>query len=105
MGENIGDLSGLSIAYKAYKASLGDKEALVIDGLTGDQRFFIGWAQAFQSKIRDEALIRQVATDPHAPDQYRVNGIVYNIDAFYEAFDVRPEHKLYIEPEKRVKIW
>ncbi|MBT6135758.1 MAG: M13 family metallopeptidase [Kordiimonadaceae bacterium] len=105
LGENIGDLSGLSIAYKAYKASLGDKEALVIDGLTGDQRFFIGWAQAFQSKIRDEALIRQVATDPHAPDQYRVNGIVYNIDAFYEAFDVRPEHKLYIEPEKRVKIW
>lgn len=105
LGENIGDLSGLSIAYKAYKTALGGREAPVIDGLTGDQRFFIGWAQAFQSKIRDEALIQQVATDPHSPDQYRVNGIVYNVDAFYEAFDVGPEHKLYIAPENRVKIW
>ena len=105
LGENIGDLSGLSIAYKAYKASLVGREAPVIDGLTGDQRFFIGWAQAFQSKIRDEALIRQVATDPHSPDQYRVNGIVFNIDAFYDAFDVGPEHKLYIAPEDRVRIW
>ncbi|MDG1708214.1 MAG: M13-type metalloendopeptidase [Emcibacteraceae bacterium] len=105
LGENIGDLSGLSISYKAYKMSLGGAEAPVIDGLTGDQRFFIGWAQAFQSKIRDEALVTQIQTDPHSPDQYRVNGIVYNIDAFYEAFDVNETHKLYIKPEDRVKIW
>lgn len=105
LGENIGDLSGLSIAYKAYKMSLGGKEAPVIDGLTGDQRFFIGWAQAFQSKIRDEALVTQIQTDPHSPDQYRVNGIVYNIDAFYEAFGVDESHALYIKPEYRVKIW
>jgi len=105
LGENIGDLSGLSIAYKAYKKSLGGKEAPVIDGLTGDQRFFIGWAQAFQSKIRDEALVQQIATDPHSPDQYRINGVVFNVDAFYEAFDIGPDSKLYIPPEKRVRIW
>lgn len=105
LGENIGDLSGLSIAYKAYKLSLDGKEPPVIDGLSGDQRFFIGWAQAFQSKIRDEALVQQIKTDPHSPDRYRVNGIVYNVDAFYEAFDVGPEHKLYIAPENRVRIW
>lgn len=105
LGENIGDLSGLSIAYKAYKMSLNGEEAPVIDGLTGDQRFFIGWAQAFQSKIRDEALVTQIQTDPHSPDRYRVNGIVYNVDAFYDAFDVMPDHKLYIAPEDRVKIW
>ncbi|MDG1437939.1 MAG: M13-type metalloendopeptidase [Emcibacteraceae bacterium] len=105
LGENIGDLSGLSIAYKAYRASLNGNTAPVIDGLTGDQRFFIGWAQAFQTKIRDEALVTQIQTDPHSPSQYRVNGIVYNIDAFYEAFDVNETHKLYIKPEDRVKIW
>ncbi len=105
LGENIGDLSGLSIAYKAYKMSLNGKEAPVIDGLTGDQRFFIGWAQAFRSKIRDEALVTQIQTDPHSPDRYRVNGIVYNVDAFYDAFGVTPDHALYIAPEDRVKIW
>lgn len=105
LGENIGDLSGVSIAYKAYKMSLNGEEAPVIDNLTGDQRFFIGWAQAFQSKTRDEALVTQIRTDPHAPDRYRVNGIVYNVDAFYDAFDVTPEHELYIAPENRVKIW
>ena len=105
LGENIGDLSGLSIAYKAYKMSLNGADAPVIDGLTGDQRFFIGWAQAFKSKIRDEALETQIRTDPHSPDQYRVNGIVYNIDAFYDAFGVNEGHALYIKPEDRVKIW
>lgn len=105
LGENIGDLSGLSIAYKAYKKSLGGAEAPVIDGLTGDQRFFIGWAQAFQAKIRDEAVIQQINTDPHAPSEYRVNGIVFNVDAFYEAFGVTEEHELYIAPEDRVRIW
>ncbi len=105
LGENIGDLSGLSIAYKAYKMSLNGEEPPVIDGLTGDQRFFIGWAQAFLSKTREEALVTQIRTDPHSPDRYRVNGIVYNIDAFYDAFDVTPDHALYIAPENRVKIW
>ena len=105
LGENIGDLSGLSIAYKAYKMSLGVSEAPVIDGLTGDQRFFIGWAQAFLSKTRDEALVTQIQTDPHSPDRYRVNGIVYNIDAFYDAFNVTSDHELYIAPENRVRIW
>lgn len=105
LGENIGDLSGLSIGYKAYKNSLGGKEAPIIDGLTGDQRFFIGWAQAFQSKSRDAATVQQIQTDPHSPSQYRVNGIVFNIDAFYQAFDIGPEHKLYIKPEDRVRIW
>ncbi|MBT6031800.1 MAG: peptidase M13, partial [Kordiimonadaceae bacterium] len=105
LGENIGDLSGLSIAYKAYKISLNGAEAPVIDGLTGDQRFFIGWAQAFLGKIREEALVEQIRTDPHSPTEYRVNGIVYNVDAFYEAFNVGPEHALYIKPEDRVRIW
>ncbi len=105
LGENIGDLSGLSIAYKAYKISLDGRQAPVIDGLTGDQRFFIGWAQAFRSKIRDEALENQIKTDPHSPDEYRVNGIVYNVDAFYDAFGVTKNNELYIVPENRVKIW
>ena len=105
LGENIGDLSGMSIAYNAYKKSLGGRQAPVIDGLTGDQRFFIGWAQAFQEKIRDEAVIQQIKTDPHSPSRYRINGIVFNIDAFYDAFDVGPEHKLYSAPEERVRIW
>ncbi|HPG34686.1 MAG TPA: M13-type metalloendopeptidase, partial [Lentimicrobium sp.] len=65
----------------------------------------IGWAQAFQSKIRDEALIQQIATDPHSPDQYRINGVVFNVDAFYKAFNIGPDSKLYIPPEKRVRIW
>ena len=105
LGENIGDLSGLSIAYKAYKLSLNGKEAPVIEGLTGDQRLFIGWAQAFQAKIRDEALTDQIKTDPHSPSRYRVNGVVFNIDAFYDAFNIGPESKLYIKPEDRVRIW
>jgi putative endopeptidase len=105
LGENIGDLSGLSIAYKAYKLSLNGKEAPVIEGLTGDQRLFIGWAQAFQAKIRDEALTEQIKTDPHSPSRYRVNGVVFNIDAFYDAFNIGPESKLYIKPEDRVRIW
>jgi len=105
LGENIGDLSGLSIAYKAYKISLDGKEAPVIEGLTGDQRFFIGWAQAFLGKIRDEAVIEQIRTDPHSPTEYRVNGVVYNVDAFYEAFNVGPDDAFYIKPEDRVRIW
>jgi putative endopeptidase len=105
LGENIGDLSGLTIAYKAYKLSLNGKKAAVIDGLTGDQRFFIGWAQAFQSKIRDKALRSQIKGDPHSPGVYRVNGVMRNVPQWYKAFDVKKGDKLYLAPEDRVKIW
>jgi len=105
LGENIGDLGGLSIAYKAYKISLGGKPAPVMDGLTGDQRFFMGWAQAWRAKAREEYLRRQVLSDPHAWAEFRANGPLGNIQAFYDAFGVKPGDKLFIEPEKRVKIW
>ncbi len=105
LGENIGDLGGLSIAIKAYKISLAGKEAPVLDGYTGIQRVFIGWGQVWANKSRDEALRNQVATDPHSPAKFRVNGVVRNVPEFYEAFDVKPTDKLYLAPDKRVKIW
>ncbi len=105
LGENIGDLGGLTIAMKAYKMSLGDKEPEVIDGFTGYQRVFIGWAQGWAGKSREEALRMQVSTDPHSPRDFRVNGVVRNIPEFYEAFDVQPGDSLYLAPEERVKIW
>ena len=105
LGENIGDLGGLSIAIKAYKMSLNGKEAPVLDGYTGIQRVFLGWGQVWAEKTRDEALRNQIATDPHSPAQFRVNGVVRNVPEFYEAFDVKPTDKLYLAPEKRVKIW
>ncbi|QCR21490.1 M13 family metallopeptidase [Pontibacter sp. SGAir0037] len=105
LGENIGDLGGLSIALKAYKNSLQGKEAPVLDGFTGAQRVFIGWGQAWLHKARPEALRNQVSTDPHSPAKFRVNGVVRNIPEFYTAFDVQPTDSLYLAPEKRVKIW
>jgi putative endopeptidase len=105
LGENIGDLGGLSIAYRAYKISLGGKPGPVIDGLTGDQRFFMGWAQAWRAKAREAYLRRQVLADPHAWAEFRANGPLGNIAGFYEAFNVKPGDKLYREPERRVKIW
>jgi putative endopeptidase len=105
MGENIGDMGGLSLALDAYHASLKGKPAPVIDGLTGDQRVFLGWAQVWRQKIRDEALRQQVVTDPHSPAFYRVNGTIRNIEGWYQVFDVKPGDKLYIPPEQRVKIW
>ncbi|MGH1422493.1 MAG: M13 family metallopeptidase [Hyphomonas sp.] len=105
LGENIGDLGGLSMAYKAYKLSLDGKEAPVIDGLTGDQRFFISWAQVWRSKYREEATRRQLQTDPHSPPIYRVNGVVRNFDEWYEAFGVTEDHELYLPPDERIKIW
>ena len=105
LGENIGDLGGLSLAYRAYKLALGGKEAPVIDGYTGDQRFFMAWAQAFRVKMREAALRQQLQTDPHSPGQYRVNGIVRNFDEWYKAFNVQPGDKLYLPPEKRLRIW
>ncbi len=105
MGENIGDLGGLLIAYDAYHASLGGKQAPVIDGLTGDQRFFLAFGQAWRSKLRDDALRQQIASDPHSPAYYRVIGTVRNVDAWYAAFNVQPGDKMYVAPENRVRIW
>lgn len=105
IGENIGDLGGLSIAYQAYHLSLGDKPAPVIDGMTGDQRFFIGWAQAWRWKYRDAAMINLVKSNPHSPPQFRCNGVVVNVPAFYTAFDVKPGDGMYLPPAQRVKIW
>ncbi len=105
MGENIGDMGGLSLGLDAYHASLKGKPAPVIDGLTGDQRVFLGWAQVWREKIRDEQLRQRLATDPHSPAIYRVDGTIRNIPAWYQAFDVQPGDKLYVAPEQRVKIW
>ena len=108
MGENIGDLGGLQMAYTAYHQYLDNccgGEAPVIDGLTGDQRFFLAWAQVWRNLIREDQLINQLATDPHSPAQYRINGVVRNLDAWYEAFGVTEENDLYLPPEERVSIW
>jgi len=105
LGENIGDNSGTAIAYKAYKLSLAGKTAPVIDGFTGDQRFFMGWGQLWRVKMREDQQILQVKTDPHSPGQFRVNGPVVNQPGFYEAFGVKPGDKLYVAPEQRVIIW
>jgi putative endopeptidase len=105
LGENIGDLGGLSIAYDAYKIFLNGAAAPVIDGTSADQRFFFSWAQCFRTLQRDAALRNQVLSDPHSPGQYRVNGVVRNIDSWYSAFDVKPGDKLYLPPEERVRIW
>jgi putative endopeptidase len=105
IGENIGDLGGLTIGYKAYKRSLGGAKAPVIDGLTGEQRLFIGWAQVWRSKYRDAEIKRRLAVDPHSPPMFRCNGVVRNLPEFYEAFDVKPGDKLWLPPEQRVRIW
>jgi putative endopeptidase len=105
VGENIGDLGGLTVAYYAYKASLKGKEAPVLSGLTGDQRFFLGWAQVWRQLRRDESLRTLVMSDSHSPSQWRVDGVVRNIDAFYDAFAVKEGDELYLAPELRVRIW
>ncbi len=105
LGENIGDLGGLSIAIKAYKASLNGKEAPVMDGFTGMQRVFLGWGQVWGEKAREEAIRSQIAGDPHSPAKFRINGVVRNIPEFYEAFKIKSTDSLYLAPEKRVKIW
>jgi putative endopeptidase len=98
MGENIGDMGGLSLALDAYHASLKGQPAPVIDGFTGDQRVFLGWAQVWRAKIRDEALRRQVVSDPHSPALYRVNGTIRNVEGWYSAFGVKDGDKLYVAP-------
>jgi len=105
MGENIGDLGGLSLAYRAYKLSLNGKEAPVIGGYTGDQRFFMAYAQVWRSKVREEQARQFLVTDPHSPPEYRVNGIVRNFDEWYKAFGVKPGDALYLPPADRVRIW
>lgn len=105
LGENIGDLGGLSLAYRAYKIHLDGKEDKVIDGLTGDQRFFMAWAQVWRSAQREENYRNRLRTDSHSPEEYRTNGVVRNIDEWYEAFGVTPDDDLYLPPEERVSIW
>ena len=108
MGENIGDLGGLQMAYAAYRRHLAQTsggEAPVIDGLTGDQRFFLAWAQVWQGKYREDELRQRLETDPHSPPYFRINGPVRNLDAWYEAFGVTAEDDLYLPPEERVRIW
>ena len=105
LGENIGDLSGLAVAHKAYLISLAGEAAPEMDGLSADQRFFIGWAQIWARKYRDDELRRRLLTDPHSPSEYRVNGIVRNMPAFLQAFGVKKGDGLYLAPEQRVRIW
>jgi putative endopeptidase len=105
IGENIGDLGGLGIAWKAYLVSLHGEQAPVIDGLTGAQRFFLSWARAWQQKTRDEEVIRLLAIDPHSPNEFRCNQIVRNLDEFYSAFSVGATDELWLEPAARVRIW
>jgi putative endopeptidase len=105
MGENIGDMSGLEVAHLAYKMSLNGKEPPVIDGLTGDQRFFLAYAQGWRGEQRDESIKTQVASDPHSPRRYRIIGPLRNLDAWYAAFGIGPDSKFYIAPDKRVRIW
>jgi predicted metalloendopeptidase len=105
LGENIGDLGGIQMAYAAYRRSLGGKEAPVIDGFTGDQRFFLGFGQIWRSQIRDGALRSLVLSNPHSPPQYRVNGVVPNVDAWYKAFGIPQDAKMALAQDRRVKIW
>lgn len=105
LGENIGDLGGLEVAYRAYQLSLDGKEAPIIDGLTGDQRFFLAFAQSWRGEWRDELTLRILKTGAHPPNQFRCNGVVRNMEAWYKAFDVQPGDKLYLPPEQRASIW
>ncbi|MCC7065876.1 MAG: M13 family metallopeptidase, partial [Planctomycetes bacterium] len=105
LGENIADLAGLTVAYRAYRLSLGGKEAPVIDGYTGDQRFFIGWAQVWARKHRDDDMRRRILTDPHSPSEYRANGVLVNMPEFQAAFGLKEGDGLHRKPEERIKIW
>lgn len=105
LGENIADLSGLTVAYHAYQRSLGGNPAPVMDGFTGDQRFFLGLAQAWRAKYREEALVQLITANPHSPPRYRVNGVVVNMPEFYRTYEVKPGDGHYLPPEERVKIW
>jgi endothelin-converting enzyme/putative endopeptidase len=103
--EAIADLAGLSIAYRAYHRSLKGATAAVIEGLTGEQRFFMGWARIWRAKERDDYVLSQLQVSAHLPPRVRANAALVNVDAFYEAFDVTPGHRLYLAPDDRVTIW
>ena len=105
LGENIGDLSGLAVAHRAYRMSLGGRPAPVIEGFTGDQRFFLGWAQVWRTRMREDALRQRLLTDPHSPGDYRALVPLTNLQVFYDAWDVRPGDRMYRPPNERVKIW
>jgi predicted metalloendopeptidase len=105
LGENLGDLGGLTVALTAYHLSLDGREAPVLDGFTGDQRYFLGWAQVWRGIYRDERMRSQVMSNPHSPPRFRVNGVVRNVDDWYDAFAVTPERQLYLPPEGRVHVW
>ncbi|MEC5198421.1 putative endopeptidase [Arthrobacter sp. PL16] len=105
LGENIGDLGGLGISYRAYLLSLGGEEAPVIGGLTGTQRFFLSWATCWQQKIRPEEAKRRLTVDPHSPNEFRCNQVIRNLDEFHEAFGVSDQDRLWLDPEERVRIW
>ena len=105
LGENIADNSGLAIAWKAYRISLGGKPAPALDGLTGAQRFFIGWARVWPEKRRDEEKLRMLKIDPHSPGRFRADGAAVNQAAFYDAFGVKPGDRMYLPPERRVSLW
>jgi putative endopeptidase len=105
MGENIADLGGLTLALEAYHESLHGKPAPVLNGVTGDQRVFLGWAQVWRAKVRPDAARQRLVTDPHSPPEARVNGPSQNIDGWYSAFDVKPGEAHYLSPKDRVTIW
>jgi putative endopeptidase len=105
LGENIADLAGLGIAHEAYRVSLAGAPAPDIDGFSGDQRFFLGWAQGWRSRIRDEALRERLLSDPHSPAEYRVNGVVINLPAFHQAFATTPRDRLFTPPERQIVLW
>jgi predicted metalloendopeptidase len=105
LGENIGDNGGLQVAYHAYRLSLNGTEAPTLDGMTGDQRFFLSWGQIWRTLYREQRLRNQVLTGPHSPPEFRTNGVVRNMDAWYAAFDVQPGQAMYLPPEERVQIW
>jgi putative endopeptidase len=105
LGENIADLAGLEIAVKAYRRSLAGKPAPVIDGLTGEQRLFMGFAQIWRDKMREEATLQQLTTDPHSPGAFRANGAPVNVDAFHRAFGTRPGDGMYKPEAERIRIW
>ena len=104
LGENIADLAGMLVAYDAYRLSLGGKDAPVLDGFTGDQRFYLGWAQVWRRKYREANLRQRLLTDPHSPSEQRV-AVVRNFDDWYYAYNVQPGQKLYLDPAGRVRIW
>jgi putative endopeptidase len=105
LGENLADLSGLQIAYQAWQRSLQGRTPPVVDGLTGDQRFFYGYALSFRSQERDESLLQRLTADPHSPDALRTNGIVIHLDAYHQAFGTRPGDRMYLAPGQRLRIW